>query len=690
MPAELTTMCFHTRDAVDRDDSRMTFRMPSQRLRVPAAKVMLASCEFPITQWTVEEPCNRLWISEGVHLRPGENHIDFVARLVGDATPEVPTRLLLPPRLNRIVGVKRSHGMSVVTLEHPHGLWSERDGAWWPFVPSDARFIGGSAGDVWLTALRLTYVSPTELGVREGDAPRLVDSARLFVPPPRNADELCAQLSAVAPHSADDDVRVRFDYASARDCVVAVVTVTGGQAARVRVLPGPLARRCGLSTTTHRVEGRLEWPSQPTALWGHALLPPGFYGPCHRSYCVGQPLRMTAELELAMNHLYFPLSDSKQHLLVFADPNGRSLTCEIPPGRYTPARLAAHLQAQMDLEVRGSDTHFSVVHEEDRFVFACERRTPAGVVVPARFSLLLHHPLCIDSARLGFDAVPLTNGHTYVAPHRTRAPLVDGRAPINVIRVSEVASQKRFRVHAVPPPPMLGVVVASDGGRATLRTHVNRRPFAHGYNPGDVVKLTRCGDASVEGDGAELRIEECTARLTPMLSCVVAPDPAAPDELVIEVPAVLEVGRGVNVVADAAPLNLHFGKADSLPAHAIGFARDAVLSGRDGSVDDGDGGMAPPFVAPHVHCLDHPDYVLVTFSESGSATLEHSFAGETRPVFCKLSLYPLFREERALPRDTALLKEQLHDFTLQFWNPDFTPYRFHGAEFSFSLAFVGA
>ena len=66
-----------------------------------------------------------------------------------------------------------------------------------------------------------------------------------------------------------------------------------------------------------------------------------------------------------------------------------------------------------------------------------------------------------------------------------------------------------------------------------------------------------------------------------------------------------------------------------------------------------------------------------------------AYDGENRQVFCKLSLYPLFREERMLPRDTTLLRDNLHTFTLAFWNPDLrTPYHFHGAEFSFSLNFV--
>ena len=148
-------------------------------------------------------------------------------------------------------------------------------------------------------------------------------------------------------------------------------------------------------------------------------------------------------------------------------------------------------------------------------------------------------------------------------------------------------------------------------------------------------------------------------------------------------------GVCVQIASDPEPWSMHFGKPRSLPAHLMGFPASAVLWGVHGTIGNDEGALLPPYEAPHSHCLDHPDYVLLTFSESAGATLEHSYDGECRQVFCKLSLYPLFREERMLPRDTTLLQSNLTRFTLSFWNPDLrTPYKFHGAQFSFSLNFV--
>ena len=88
--------------------------------------------------------------------------------------------------------------------------------------------------------------------------------------------------------------------------------------------------------------------------------------------------------------------------------------------------------------------------------------------------------------------------------------------------------------------------------------------------------------------------------------------------------------------------------------------------------------------------MDHPDYILIHFSEGKLTTgLQHTYGSKSTSPFAKLVLYPMFREERMLPRETTLLSgESLSTFTIRFTNPDGTPYHFHGANFSFSLNFI--
>ena len=89
-------------------------------------------------------------------------------------------------------------------------------------------------------------------------------------------------------------------------------------------------------------------------------------------------------------------------------------------------------------------------------------------------------------------------------------------------------------------------------------------------------------------------------------------------------------------------------------------------------------------------CLDHPDYVLVYLDEGKRGTLlRHADGPSTTSPFAKICLYPTFREERALPRETTMVSgESLTRFTVRFATPDGRPYQFHGAQFSLSLNLV--
>ena len=149
------------------------------------------------------------------------------------------------------------------------------------------------------------------------------------------------------------------------------------------------------------------------------------------------------------------------------------------------------------------------------------------------------------------------------------------------------------------------------------------------------------------------------------------------------------IGQTIALQAGVEPFNLCIGLPRSIGATHLGFPRGATQWGIDGATPSGRL-MVPPFEAPAVHAMDHPDYILIYLSEGKLSTgLQHQFGSNTTTPFAKLVLYPMFREERMLPRDTTLLSgENLSTFTMKFTNPDGTPYQFHGAEFSFSLNFI--
>jgi hypothetical protein len=221
--------------------------------------------------------------------------------------------------------------------------------------------------------------------------------------------------------------------------------------------------------------------------------------------------------------------------------------------------------------------------------------------------------------------------------------------------------------------------------------------FSHGLQPGDFLLVSECGTVTVIGDDdTEVRVEGIQTKLPQNLTCVVAEDDTNdPTVLTILLPsfgAMENDSTAMQLTCGLQPWNMCFDvHPNSVPSHMVGYPMGATQWGVDGSLMNSHGNHIPPFLAPNTHTLDHPDYILLTFSESSGATLEHSYGNENKQIFCKLSLYPLFREERMLPRDTTLLRNQLTTFTLSFWNPDMhTPYHFHGCDFSFSLNFLSA
>jgi hypothetical protein len=708
MPTEMMTICFHTRDAIERKDASFTFRLPGGRLRNDAMKVALASCEFPMVQWTVEDAWNRMYVNEGIELHVETRTVELVA---DDASVAC---VVLPLRVNPVRhSTWSAHGLTVECV-HPHGLAHGPHAAPLTRVLQRGvhavRLVGGALGDVSLSEAvnqgRLVVVDERTLRVRAGgDAVVPVGNGAhaLVCASLAGPHHLCEVLQdALGAALCDTDVALRVCYDATHDKVR--VSATTGSHARLTLVTTPLLQMCGVSSMPVRVvNGRAAWPCESTRFWDHVYVPSGFYSPCHRSLCTGQPMRLSAELEAAANRLYFPVPapGAPGHHMVFSDPTGRVVTCEVPAGRYTPVQFCHHVQTAMTEAVCDPAVSYTVYHDDrDRFVFVCERRDAGGCVRPATFSILFHHPLSIDAVRLGFFAQPLSGSDTYVAAHPYRAARgTGGRYATNVVRIHELAAQKRFSVHVTAPPAMIGVVATgSRPGLLRVRTHVNRVPFAHGLQAGDTVRLSACGNVTlrkgvddeyaVESSRAQLAAQQCTCLVVQEASddatlvTIVAPD----------VNGLADVDTAVQLVCDVEPWNVCFGvHARSLMPHLMGFAHGATLWGVDGCVQDAQNLWLPPYVAPHVHNLDHPDYVLMTLSETSGAALEHAYDRHNTHVFCKLSLYPLFREERMLPRDTTLLRNNLSTFTLAFWNPDMTtPYYFHGCDFSFSLNFLSA
>ena len=140
---EVTTLCFHTRDAHARSEGSFTFRIPTGRLPHSATRVQLASCEFPMVQMTVERAWNRVYTQRGIRLDASANHLRIRFRSADGASVE--QVIGVPPRLNRAT-LRRGGGNGRVVVETatPHYLVDDR-----------SILVGADGGDL---ALRGTEV----------------------------------------------------------------------------------------------------------------------------------------------------------------------------------------------------------------------------------------------------------------------------------------------------------------------------------------------------------------------------------------------------------------------------------------------------------------------------------------------------------------------------------------------------
>lgn len=618
----------------------------------------------------------------------------------------------------------------------------------------DVEIICSAIGRVSLTALhasgRLTFVSENSFRI-PGVGCEAADAGFVHVPTYPSPFHLCEALSYVLAHTPTETrYEILYDAVTNRAVLQAAQYPEDAKRLELRLYGSALTRLLGYPSPVHdrlfvrpsaneretteydfytRVNNTsappLQLPSEQYAGWHHVELATGWYAPAHRPMCTGPPLRLADEVEHALNRLNFPRVDTipdkmaSGHFLPFADPTGCKHLCTVYTGQYTAESIAAALETEMTrLSARTMPgTLFTVDYDavEARFTFACEVRDEVGVR-PAPFALFLPHPNGIDPSRLGFDPVPLYGRDAYTSARRVRVPSMESellRPATNLYAVTEIVHQKRLRVEPIARPQLTGLILGYNSETHTLRvrTFAAPVPCAHGLIPGDIVHITASPVANVGlmqmntvGEWKVEQVPRCP--LAPRWGrsgVVVEPDGTTAGfgmpnweqvDVLFKVRPTFElsscVGMAVALSVEPQPFNLCFGMQQSVPAKTLGFPEGATQWGIDGSVTSGGSLRVPPFIAPAIHTLDHPDYVLMYLTEGKvGTTLQHRSGGATTMPFAKIVLYPLFREERMLPRDTTLLSgESLAQFTVRFTNPDGSPYHFHGVDFSFSLNFV--
>jgi hypothetical protein len=713
----MKTICLTTRDAIERDDSKMVFDLKIDNPRTRGLKLALGSLEFPMVQYSVEEEWSRLYASEGIDLDETSNTIVFKF----NAGEEFTVRL--PQRLNAIQSWKTVGAKIVAKCTQPHCLDSMKNITWGEVEIAASPFGRLSLHDFYNSGT-LEMVSATEFAIPNvsGDVGVNLlypNTGMLYIPTIPSPTFLCTLLNAAC--DALDVISLTFAY---RNDNVVHIDVANRQDEKVvvRWTNNKLCKVLGIGNSELVLlpNERSRIPTGEFGVWDYVRVEPGWYAPAHRPMCTGQPLRFAQEVENAFNRLFFPLPERVQngqitsHYLVFVDPCGHTHMTPVAPGRYSPQTLCSHLEIEMTrlAEKTTNGVTFTVEHIDDYFMITCEVQT-GDIVSNAPFSLLLNHPMQFDPSKLGFPAQPLNGSSVYRATIPTHFPRTDrafygstGKAFKNVYRVSEIGHQKRLRIHSTTAPVLSGLIQKYNFQQSilTMRTYMAQLPYAHGYRPGDIVKLSRGSAMSLfEYDSANDAWQEASADACSLSSTwgstavVLKVDDIQTDvfpmctiHLRVRQATALTgcIGNLIQMHSTPEPFNMCFTLPRTLKPEMIGFSPNVILWGRDGSVDGG-GNLIPPFDARAVHSLDHPDYVIMTLDEGRGTHLQHTFGNQNKSIFAKIVLYPLARELGMLPKDCSLVgSSSLSRFCINFLNPDGSPYKFHGVEFSFSLNII--
>jgi len=408
---------------------------------------------------------------------------------------------------------------------------------------------------------------------------------------------------------------------------------------------GALLTLASAATTFFTVTGNYAASTCP----GTLVLRPGNY----------TPATFAAEFERAWNPFVFNggcgavLADREN--FAFSNAAGACFQIPIDYGTYTPTSFAAYLQAEM-IAADGTQP-YTVTYDAGTGAFTIASTMPLGLPLDD----VLVTPRLVH--RMGFDRVCYNGALSYTGASVGYTPGQCSSVPqfrSGNLRVLWHEEQCRFTLRFCGTPCQTDVIVVA-AGQGT----VGPLPDAHGLSVGDFVALTATtGAASV------------------------LPVVAVPDAFTFVVDMYGSAIANGNTVAvcdwasNNASLNLYFQSVPTL-ADIMGFPALSVFSGSDGEL-----------VAPNAHNFDGPPYLLWVISEpSGSAFIRHAWRGSTRAdVFAKLimrnntyaieRLYPMQKIVQGNHRMTRLV--------MAVYNPDHTPYNFHGKNWSGTLTFTTA
>ena len=747
------TICMQTSDAIKKGEGEFVMQLSGDNPRLNAVKLALGSLELPIVQWTIEDDWSLMYFSEGYRLSASSSWLRIKERSDDQENTIQVHIPLHVNKIQSIKSMSSGYFVVKTEFPHGLYVGGKRciaSAVNWGDIEIICSSLGKVNITKMNEYKHMDYLSETEFMVKgENDFLDEGDFGYLYMPTIPSPQALCDVLTFALQYSKSlGSYYLSYDACENRMLLSSSRYPENSDTLFYKLYGCELAQLLGYPSDEHfrtfyrkksgdddldltrvrfdfqsnQTEPPLQLHSETFPGWICVKLTPGWYAPAHRPMCTGAPLRITNEVENAFNKLYFsiperiPKGHATSHFLVFSDPSGSQHLCPIYAGKYTPETICAHLEDEMTrlASKSVSKTYFSVTYDyiTHKFTFSCEMKQ-GNVVVPAQFCILFNHPASIDSQKFGFQATCLKGSDTYTSTE-VHIPYMkwSNRCHSNTYRISEIGHQKCFMMESTPLSHMTGLIMGYDSNSSELviMTYAGQLPYVNGLQAGDVVTLLPTTNAELfvyDNDRDMWGTRECkacplafTIGKNGIVSEFGSMKQTAKKQSFVATYIKVKVKSSVNlesvigclvaIAVENEPFNLCFGNLPrSVTPKLFGFGKGAIQWGLDGSLTSGNLNI-PPFIAKGVHSLDHPDYVLLYIEEGKkNVSLQHRHENSTTSPFAKLVLYPMFREERMLPRDTTLLgSEYLSTFTLRFRNPDGTPYHFHNVDFSFSLNFI--
>ena len=676
-----------TCDGLQADNPTNPVSLPVQlsRYRAPFSQLFLATLELPkLAQYTVEADWQNLYFSEGIQLRSDDADHTCVREFTV-LQNQVPLTGILPLFLNPIVNVQNAgtttpilefaseHGLEILHAcpqDDPIRLISTNvplaDALATSFTILDPVSVqlSLSAPVVWtgpiygylyapsilsptqlacMTTAALNVVAPGEFSVTYDPSTGLF-SFRVLRPnlgstcytnstplcPPRFANE-CLQLPG---KNNQDQVIISVNGSPCLPFLMGF-GACGGQI----IVP---------STPPYTAVGQVGFcPCE-----SKAVIPPGNY----------DPMNLGAALLNQLNRFYFPGGCAMDPLLqkqfIFADSCGVCHSIPIPYGLYSPENLALYIQTQMNIADPG---HNYVVTYSATFGF-CFTADPGTV-----FSLEFAEALAGDVAnRLGFTSNSFRNRDQYCSTNPLNVPLknccISPRYLDSVYEVSFNGSTQQFSLVVTRPAAINPTsVVAGAPGTAVVTTTV-----AHGLQVGSVITM----------GGVEFTVIAVADAFT----------------FTIELGSVaLPLASNCFASLETPILNLYFApspcQVNPIHPELFGFLPKDVLQSDAGAFDN------LVIKSNSLICLDPPPYLLlqVEFPNNMITKNSHTNAqNETLSfILAKILIYPTLKFER-ITSTNAFIQEigVINKMKLVLLNPDHTPYKFHGTNWSGSMVFL--